>query len=266
MLLWHQLKTDRWSALIDQPRQSRLLVPFGSKDWSPDRVSISEDTSGQLEFDCPVTHVVLDIAAKTPLRLNSDWYRLFNRPPMRELTSAKAQFNFIKEHMPGYCDVWGKFQQIFLTLYFDFVVSQIEAHKPELEQKLADMSSLFSYQDWLLSAFMPLPQPLLYVPDDPADYSYADEDMIRLPLMFWTGDQAIIVFFRGNETRSAKIINLQERLRENGFVILEIDQQKLTNCEVSVIREILPGEFHKFWQSEVLPSGPFKPEFGDPVF
>lgn len=251
--------------MTDQPKQSRLLVPFGTKDWSPDRVVISENQAGQLLFDCPVTHVVLDIAAKRPLRLNSDWYRLFLRPPMREMTTALDQFTFIKEHMPGYCDVWDKFQQIFLTLYFDFVASQIELLKPDLEQKLAGMSSLFSYQDWLLSAFLPLPQPLVYIPGDPGDNTYANEDMVRLPLMFWTGEQAIVVFFTGNDTRSTIIANTQDRLQKNGYTILEIDKIELADGDVSMMGRILPEVFQKFWQSEVLPSGPFKPEFGDPI-
>ena len=223
------LPPENGCPLAKRPLQSQLLVPFGSKNWSPERATITTDEGGHLSFDCTVSHVVLDIAGEKGLRLNSKWYRLFNQPPMGELQTSRDQFDFIRGHLPVYCDVWGKHQQMFLIRYFDFIVHKINASQPILEEKLSLVSSLYNFQDWLLSAFLPLPQALVYVPDNPDDQTYADADMIRVPLLFWTGREAFVIFFVGSDTRSPRLTNTQKKLSGAGFTFLKMDQAALEN-------------------------------------
>ncbi len=251
--------------MIRLPFQSRLLVPFGTKDWAVDRVSISTDEQGGPLFDCSVSHVVLEIKEQKALRLNSDWYRLYERPPVNELLTPLDRFRFIADHMPIYCDVWDKFQQIFLTKYFEFVARHVADNEAVLSDKLAGMSTLFSYEDWLLSAYLPLPQPIVYVPENPANETYADADMIRLPLLFWTGNEALILFFIGADTPSSRRINTREKLRAGGYTVLEIAQKNLMAEDQTWMDEFLLARFGNFWQSETLPSGPFKPAISDPL-
>ncbi len=250
--------------MTKHPFQSRLLVPFGTKDWSADRVSISTDEKGQLVFDCPVSHVVLDIKGQKALRLNSNWYRLFERPPANEIQTSEDTFKFITEHMRIYCDVWDKFQQIFLSKYFTFVAQHVADHETELKDRLGEMGTLFCYQDWLLSAYLPLPQPIVYAPRNSDDNSYADADMIRLPLMFWTGTEAIVLFFVGSDSPSSRMSKTQERLRNGGYKVLEIAQRDLLANDQSWVQNFLLTTFAKFWEAEVIPSGPFKPAIVDP--
>lgn len=251
--------------MTDLANRSRLLVPFGTKDWATDRVEISTDNKGEPVFKCAVSHVVLDVEGQKALRLNSDWYKLFDRPPISDLQTPMDRFNFVANHMAIYCDVWDKFQKIFLDKYFDFVARHVEDHSADLKDKLAGMGSLYSYLDWLLSAYLPLPQPIIYVPENSADNTYANDDMIRLPLMFWTGTDALALFFVGNDTPSSRQATIQTKLREGGYTVLEIAQKNLLDEDQSWMEEFLLAKFGNFWEAEVIPSGPFKPEISDPI-
>ena len=250
--------------MAKKPLQSRLLVPFGTKDWSVERVSISTDQAGELVFECPVSHVILDFNKATALRLNSDWYRLYERPSDIALQTAENRYSFIMEHMSIYCDIWDKFQQIFLSKYFKFICQHIENNKLNLKNKLMGMRSLYSYQDWLMSAYLPLPQSIIYLPDDPRDLSYSEADIVRVPLLFWTGHKAIVLFFVGSDTPSPRLVNISAKLREGGYTVFDIAQKELAVENSAWLQEFFQTHFGNFWEDETLPSGPFKPEIADP--
>ena len=250
--------------LTDQLQHARLLVPFGTKDWSPDRVVISKDAKGEPVFKTPVSHVVLEIKKRQALRLNSDWYHLYERPAANTLLTASDRFQFVVGHMPMYCDVWDKFQQLFLSKYFTFIEQHVEENRPTLEQKLAGIKSLYSYQDWLLSAYLPVPQAIVYVPKDSSTETYADQDMLRVPLLFWTGEEALVLFFTGNDTPSPRRMSAQKKLHDKGYRILEVPQQDLIAEDQTGIETLLRTNFSTFWDAEILPSGTFRPEINDP--
>ena len=166
--------------------------------------------------------------------------------------------------MSIYCDIWDKFQQIFLSKYFNFTLQHVENNKNNLKNRLAGMESLYSYQDWLMSAFLPLPQSIIYLPEDPSDLSYSDADMVRVSLLFWTGHKAIILFFVGSDTPSPRIVNISAKLREGGYTVFDIAQKELIVENSAWLQEFFNTHFGIFWEDETLPSGPFKPEIADP--
>jgi hypothetical protein len=251
--------------LPDKPEQSRLLVPFGTKDWATNRIIVSKNVAGELVFECPVSHAILDIKTQQALRLNSDWYSYSERPPIGELKTAEARFNFIKNHMPIYCDIWDKSQKLFLNHYFNFILQHADKNQYILKNKLKGLNSLYSYQDWLMSAYLPLPQSIIYLPQDPQNQAYENKEMFRVPLLFWTGQRAIILFFIGSDTPSPRLTNMQTKLTVNGYNVYKIEQKRLIVGDDTWMEEFLMEHFGHFWEAEVLPSGPFKPKIADPI-
>ena len=160
--------------------EDTLLIPFGTGKWSDRRLKVEDDGS----FQCMAPHVLVGISERQPLRLNSAQYEFMEPPNHRELADPADQLEFVLNHMKIHCDLWGKFQNLFLDRYVQFIAAHVEENKTQLGKLIKPFGSLYQYRDWVFSAFRPLPQAHINV----GSGAYATEDLIAVDFAFWSNE------------------------------------------------------------------------------
>ncbi len=211
-------------------------IPYGAARLPAGWLSRSD--SG--EVACAVPHVIVE--AGEILRLNGGQYEFATPPPLAELEEPLAQLDFLKRDAQRHCDLWNKRQKKFLDRYFTFVAGQVEDNRDSLVESIAAFGSLYQYGDWMFSAPRPLPRAFL-----PAD------GMIGVDFAFWTGSGFLAIELVGSETRGPREAARHKRLQDAGITVLEVPAL----LDAQGFAKLLPASFHKFWQGQALPRGPF---------
>jgi hypothetical protein len=229
-----------------------FLIPFGTGKWSDRRLTIEDDRS----FQCIAPHVVVDIAKHGPLRLNSGQYEFMEPPNHRELADPADQMAFVLNHIKIQCDLWSKFQKLFLDRYFEFIAGQVEENKGQLQELISPFGLLYQPRDWMFSALRPLPQAHLFV--SKTDTEYSPDDLIAADFGFWGADGGIALYLSNSPNRNAARQKRYDRLEAAGINVVEIDQNNLQPDKQGMFEDQLPDDFRTFWEGEPFPSGPFK--------
>ena len=140
--------------------------------------------------------------------------------------------------------------------YFDFLHSQIEKHKNELEPENVE-DEIFIYKDWIFSAWLPLPQahillPITFLDNKP---SFAEID-----LAFWVEGQLIGVVIDGGETPiKSRKKNLDYLVEKHPQLwVITVPRDKLEEDTFPI--NLFPNSFSYFWRTLTLPHGPFTPK------
>ncbi|MGY9013934.1 MAG: hypothetical protein ACKVG9_01325 [Rhodospirillales bacterium] len=229
-----------------------ILIPFGTGKWSDRRLTIEDDRS----FQCIAPHVLLDISNRQPLRLNSGQYEFMEPPNHRELADPADQMAFVLNHIKIQCDLWGKFQRLFLDRYFQFIARHVEENKAQLQESISSFGRLYQLSDWMFSALRPLPQVHLFV--SKTDAAYSSDDLIAADFGFWGADGGIALYLVNSPNRNAARQKRYDRLEAAGISIVEIVQDNLQPDKQQMFEKQLPEDFRAFWEGEPFPSGPFK--------
>ncbi len=227
-----------------------LLIPFGTNKWSDRRLNVEDDGS----FQCMAPHVLVGKSKREALRLNSGQYEFMEPPDHRELRDPADQLEFVLNHMKIHCDLWGKFQKLFLDRYVQFIAAHVEENKARLGELVKSFGSLYQYRDWMFSALRPLPQAHFNV----ADGAYASDDLIAADFAFWGKDGGIALYLISSPHRNSARQRRYDRLEAAGITVVEIEQSCVQPDQQTVFEAQLPDTFQTFWQEEPFPSGPFK--------
>jgi hypothetical protein len=230
--------------------EDTLLIPFGTGKWSDRRLKVEDDGS----FQCMAPHVLVGKSDHQPLRLNTGQYEFMEPPDHRELATPADQLEFVLNHMKINCDLWGKFQKLFLDRYVQFIAAHVEENKTQLGKLIKPFGSLYQYRDWVFSAFRPLPQAHINV----GSGAYATEDLIAVDFAFWSNDGGIALYLISSPHRNSARQRRYDRLEEAGIKVVEIEQTCLQPDQQAMFEEQLPDTFRNFWKEEPFPSGPFK--------
>ncbi len=229
-----------------------LLIPFGTGKWSDRRLEIKDDRS----FRCIAPHVVVDLSKDQPLRLNSGQYEFMEPPNHRELVVPADQMKFVLNHIKIQCDLWSKFQRLFLERYFQFVVSHVEENREQLQELISSFGFLYQSTDWIFSALRPLPQVHLFV--SKIDYAYSADDLIAADFGFWSAGGGIALYLVNSANLNAARQKQYDRLETAGIKVVEINQDNLQPARQQMFEDQLTDDFRTFWEGEPFPSGPFK--------
>ena len=229
----------------------KLPIPYGAAQLPAGWLSRGE--SG--ETVCAVPHVIVDTVARAPLRLNDGQYEFAAPPSPAEMGEPMARLDFLKRDARRRCDLWNKRQKRFLDCYFAFVAGQVEDNRDSLSQSIAAFGTLYRYADWMFSALRPLPRAHLRAPADVAAAPYDPASMIGVDFAFWTGGGLLAIELVGSETRGPRARARHDRLQGAGITVLEMPQSALLDSQA--FAELLPASFHRFWQGQALPRGPF---------
>ncbi len=216
----------------------KLPIPYGAARLPAGWLSRGE--SG--EIACAVPHAIVDTGSREPLRLNGGQYEFATPPTPAEMGEPLAQLDFLKRDMQRRCDMWNKRQKRFLDRYFAFVADQVENNRDSLLRKITPFGSLYRYGDWMFSAPRPLPRAHLHA-----------AGMIGVDFAFWTGRGFLAIELVGSETRGPGDETRHERLREAGIAVLEMPAM----LDAQGFAALLPASFHRFWEGQALPRGPF---------
>lgn len=226
------------------------LIPFGTGKWSDRRLKVEDDGS----FQCMAPHVLVKRSERKPLRVNSGQYEFMEPPDHRQLGDPADQLEFMLNHLKIHCDLWGKFQKLFLDRYFQFIAAHVEENKAKLGELIKSFGSLYQYRDWMFSALRPLPQSHL----NTGGAAYAPDDLIAVDFAFWDKDGGIALYLISSPHRNSARQRRYDRLEAAGITVVEIEQSCLQPDQQSVFDDQLPDTFKTFWKEEPFPSGPFK--------
>jgi hypothetical protein len=167
-----------------------------------------------------------------PLRLNSE------PVPADEMPLATgdhaARVAAALGWLESLCGDYAPLRPRFIAAYFRFVTAVIEAHRAELAEHLKPYDGLYAPEDFLWSTLRPLPRGWVPVAD-----RYLPADMV-----FWDGTKTIAIELAARDT------DRQKALLAAGVVVHRIDSAMMASA--------LPDDFGRFWQTQSLPSSPFR--------
>jgi hypothetical protein len=204
----------------------RLTIPYGTAERQPGGPSVSIDTSGG-----------------EPLRLNNAPYT-YDEGTQGSGPSAEERLAFLRDHLTDLCDLWAKRPRQFVALYFRLIEGVMQRDRAAIEEKTRRLGGLFTPADCAFSALRPLPR--------------AHLDGVRVDFAFWTGQSLIAIDIAGDEARGSAWEARRATLTAAQAQTLEIPSATIARDDLAALEALLPPEFTAFWQSEALPSSPFK--------
>ena len=168
------------------------------------------------------------------------------------MTAAAIQLEFLRDHLKGFCDLWNKPQRLFLDRYFEFIAARVEAQRAPLSAALEKFGGLYDYMDWSLSAPRPLPRALIRAPGREGEFLSVD-------FAFWLDGRVLAVVLAGSGTPTRNERAKRRALEDCEVEIVEISLRALARDGAGYLIEgPLPRDFTAFWESEAMPSSPFK--------
>jgi len=190
------------------------------------------------------------------LRFSSSGWLEISTLQMLNVQSTESLFQICRDRIINRTSQFSRLIRLFLDSYFDYLHSQIEKHKNELDPDSVD-DEIFIYKDWIFSAWLPLPQAQILLPPDFMDNkpSFAEIDVA-----FWIEGKLIGVVIDGGETpiksRKEKFDYLVEK-HPQAWVV-KVPRVKLEEDTFPI--DLFPNSFSYFWRTLTLPHGPFTPK------
>ncbi len=214
-----------------------MLIPYGTPNWPLDR--LAEIAEGR-QAGPP-------LAVARPgvmLRINSGALDLPQPPPTE---AAVPMAERVEAHLQRLCGGWNKAASLFVARYFAFIRHQMEMNRTELEALLAPLEGLFSIEDYLFSA--PLPLPLAFLPTTPNDFTPVD-------FAWWLGDRLVAVLLAPSPLTPMAARRRRERLESAGIAIADCTAADLNDPRFGWFTQALGHEGNHFWEGQVLPFAP----------
>ena len=223
--------------------EQSFVIPFGTAN--PEKALAVASHDGR-----PANVVSIDANDKEPLRLHHGPYDFRATPGLGTASDTETRLKLLRDHLHALCDLWQKAQHGFIDAYFGFINGALEHGQNALTTELADYSGLYNYRDWAFSALRPLPR--AQIPTD-------DGSFIAIDFAFWTRSGLITIDLTGVQTPTKSRRKQLATLAQNGVKIIDVESAHLADDGAAYLETLLPDPFHHFWQGEVLPKSPFKP-------
>lgn len=235
-----------------------LIIPYGVNRWNKDTFFSSFGENNTLILNCNTRYVLIDPLKEEPLRLNDNQYEFHETPNMRLLPTIFDQLSFLETHLHSLCGTWSKFQHLFITKYFDFIIHRLKEEKEYLSGLIKPFGNLYNHHDWAFSAFRPLPQSYIFAPKEvKIDKPPNSDDFIAVDITIWTGTKTLALFLKDLETSDPFKKNKLRRIRNSGINIIDIPALELEKNHIKIFSSLLPKEVQDFWNGEIAPSRPF---------
>jgi len=235
-----------------------LLVPYGTDTWSADGLALGRQAFGGLELAASFPCHVVNRSSRAPLRFNNGRYDLEGMPDMTD--SGGSERLYIQDLLKRQGRPWDKTGATLVERYFETIDGLIEAHAPELDEKLAPFAGLFARADWLYSAPRPLPRAHVFAPAGPvAAASLSPDDFVLVDFAFWLGESLVVLTARQSNLTPKKARERAERLQVAGIRHVAYGADDL-GAEVAprFFTEALAPVLPRFWEGDPVPAGPFR--------
>ena len=197
------------------------------------------------------------VTDKTPgLRLSSSGWMLLPLDQQMMLSTIDELFLLCREKIMHGASQFSRPTRQFLESYLDAIASAVGADNKELTAEPRD-SEIYVAQDWVFSAWLPLPNAHILLP---ADYGSKTPDFAKVDIAFWQGGRIVGVVIEGSSTP------LKSQRRKLDYLCAHhpsLNIVRLTSAQIQVGTfrlEMLPLEFSRFWNGLALPLGPCPPE------
>lgn len=190
------------------------------------------------------------------LRLSSPGWMEVSLDERLSLTDSQELYRLCREKVLHGTSHFSLLIRQFLNGYLDFVVSQAEANRAELEGD-PPAADIFSHRDWVFSAWLPLPQARLLLPPEFNDDApqFADID-----IAFCRAGRVTAVMIDGTSTptksQQAKRDYLRAHHPQLDFVHIHKDRLR----DGIFPADDFPGAFARYWDGLTLPHGPNPPD------
>ena len=234
-----------------------LLIPYGVADWSPDGITLEGFSTRALRLRAAFPCAAINRAARAPLRFNNSRYDLGLAPNAQ--AGATDDAALVKEYLKGLCRPWDNLSTQFLDAYFRLVSDLLDEQRDALAARLEPYAGLYNYSDWFFSASKPLPRAHLHAPLDRSAGAAGASDFARVDFAFWLGDRLVAAQSSQGFLTPKKAKEQTDRLRVAGIDVVTFGPTDLAGGKAREFFTSLLGSALASWESEVLPSGPFRP-------
>ena len=190
------------------------------------------------------------------LRFNSSGWITIAPQKILNVSSTEDLFLICKDRIINRTNQFSGHIRLFLQRYFQFLHSQLYTFQNELEPEKNE-EEIFSYKDWIFSAWLPLPQANILLPPD---YKGNEPCFAEVDLAFWIDGRLIVVMIDNAVTLIASQKKKLDYLVEKhpSLTVISLPGDKLEEEEIST--NVLPEPFTQFWRKVPLPRGPCIPE------
>jgi hypothetical protein len=237
-----------------------LLIPYGVADWSPDGIALEGFSTRALRLRAAFPCAAINRAARQPLRFNNSRYDFGFAPSAQ--AGAIDEASVIREYLKGLCRPWDNLSTQFLDAYFGFLSDLLDEHRDALAARLERYAGLYDYRHWFFSAPKPLPRAHLHAPLEGSAVK-ATSDFARVDFAFWLGDRLVAAQSSQGFLTPKKAKEQTDRLRLAGIEVILFGPADLAGGKAREFFTRLLGSSLAFWESEALPSGPFRPALLD---
>lgn len=231
----------------------RFAVIFGRKQSN---AAVVERLESWRQGKDPAGIKIFESGTTPPFRFCSDEQVRYPPSFLADVPDTATKVARLKSDVLRDLDVFAKNPRRLLDLYFDFIAARLETESVALEKLLRSLGGLFKVEDWVYSALRPLPNAVVFDPDDPETPPVAEpQDMV-----FWTGQTVLAIRLRGSGTPSAREAEASERLQATGARVVTIAAAELAAGIEIFSDSRFPPEIRSFWQGTSYPCSPFRPE------
>lgn len=241
--------------MVDYPDQE--LIPYGASRLHPDAITAISVSGEKVALRCTIPHAIVTPKERKALRLNDGCYDFSGQAAPIDGPGAPDSLDLLRSRIENLCDLWARPARAFVSQYFEWIASQVERHRIELERLLEPFGGLYGYRDWIYSAPAPLPWAWLHAPGRRGDSPCA-ETFVPVDFAFWVGGGAVAVFVTGSESSTARSRERMGRLRDAGVMMVDIPGELVRSRPEGYLGDRLPAQFMRFWEGEKFPSGPFR--------
>jgi hypothetical protein len=159
------------------------------------------------------------------------------------IDTPELLFELCKEKIIARIQPFSKRIRLFVERYLDFMKAQIIEHASELNS-----DDIFTAEDWIYSAWLPLPHAHIQLPTGFAELDTA----------FWTGEQLIGVQIEQTgsiaKSKREKLAYLEEYHPQ--IKIISIPRDGLSESREGFPSDLFGEDFSCFWKGLALPQGP----------
>lgn len=197
------------------------------------------------------------ITDKTPgFRLSSSGWMLLPLDQRMMLSTIDEMFLLCREKVMQGASQFARPTRQFLESYLDAIASAVNVSNKELLTNATDRE-IYTAQDWVFSAWLPLPNAHILLPPD---YGSKTPEFAKIDVVFWQGGRIVGVEIEGSSTP------LKSQRRKLDYLcahhpLFDIVRLSSAQVQAGTFRlDMLPLAFSRFCDGLTLPLGPCPPE------
>ena len=187
------------------------------------------------------------------LRLCSPGWINTSPASLLDIDSTALLFGFCREKIMTRISPFSRRVRLFVERYLYFMKTQTEKYGSDLEG-----DDVFSAEDWIFSAWLPMPHAHVQLP---RDFGGDGPSFAELDIAYWTGRRLIGIqldqtssMIRSRRHKLDYLADYHPRVD-----IISIPRDRLTENGKSFPHDLFDEAFTKFWQGLALPHGPNPP-------